>query len=95
MVGVGTSAQTMPCHAGTLGTHELSEWLRYPTCLTISLAVACTRTMKEQGKKRPRADVQEAPVWVPRQPGARHVHVKKHQQRDKGLEVVFDPKAHK
>lgn len=47
--------------------------------------------MKHQGQKQ-----REGDVWVPRRPAAgKHLHVKKHQKRDKGLEVVFDPKAHK
>lgn len=51
--------------------------------------------MKHRGKAaRPERQVEEAPVWLPRDTG-RHVHVQKHKQRDKGLEVVFDPKGHK
>ena len=38
---------------------------------------------------------EEAPVWLPRNKGVKDNYVNKHKQRDKGLEVVFDPKAHK
>jgi hypothetical protein len=46
-------------------------------------------------QKRPR-ETAEAPVWLPRStPGAVHNYVTKHRQKDKALEVVFDPKGHK
>jgi hypothetical protein len=46
-------------------------------------------------QKRPR-ETAEAPVWLPRStPGAVHNYVTKHKQKDKALEVVFDPKGHK
>lgn len=45
--------------------------------------------------KNKRQREEEAAVWVQRQPIAQQNHVIKHKQRDKGLEVVFDPKAHR
>lgn len=51
--------------------------------------------MKHKGKAaRPGKQVEEAPVWLPRDT-SRANYVQKHKQRDKGLEVVFDPKGHK
>ena len=50
--------------------------------------------MKEEGRKRQREEEREA-VFVPRAPKTSGNYVKKHAKRDKGLEVVFDPKAHK
>ena len=47
----------------------------------------------QSGKRRERED--EADVWLPRDKAAKHNYVTKHKQRDKGLEVVFDPSAHK
>ena len=48
-------------------------------------------------EKRPR-ETAEVQIWLPRssaQPGAVHNYVNKHKQKDKALEVVFDPKGHK
>lgn len=49
--------------------------------------------MKQHHRAPPGAQ-DEAPVWLPRDKGGQN-YVRKHKQRDKGLEVVFDPKAHK
>ena len=38
---------------------------------------------------------EEAAVWLPRDHRAAVNYVPKHKKRDTGLEVVFDPKAHK
>jgi hypothetical protein len=48
--------------------------------------------MASKKNKRPR---EEVAVWLPRQSAVEQHHVQKHKQRDKGLEVVFDPQAHK
>lgn len=48
--------------------------------------------MKQQNKRKEREE--EVQVWLPRDTGKQN-YVRKHKQRDKGLEVVFDPKHHK
>jgi hypothetical protein len=47
------------------------------------------------GFKNKRQREEEAAVFVPKRPAAPHTHLNKHKKRDKALEVVFDPKAHK
>lgn len=47
------------------------------------------------GSKNKRQREEETAVFVPKRPAAPHAYLNKHKKRDKALEVVFDPKAHK